>query len=72
MDERLLDRDQLVFLCEMVNKKEENMPFRIYTMPEWLKEIYEGRKDTSRNSFEQDFRDYLREAKRTGDITAEQ
>ncbi len=72
MDERLLDRDQLVFLCEMVNKKEEDMPFRIYTMPEWLKEIYEGRKDTSRNSFEQDFRDYLREAKRTGDITAEQ
>ena len=32
MDERLLDRDQLVFLCEMVNKKEENMPFRIYTI----------------------------------------
>lgn len=72
MDERLLDRDQLGFLCERVNKKEEDLPFHIYTMPEWLREIYEGRKDTSRNSFEQDFRDYLREAKRTGDITGEQ
>lgn len=72
LDERLLDREQLVFLCEMVNKKDEELPFHIYTMPEWLKEIYEGRKDTSRNSFEQDFRDSLREAKRLGDITAEQ
>lgn len=72
LDERLLDREQLVFLCDMVNKKEENLPFHIYTMPEWLKEIYEGRKDTSRNSFEQDFRDSLREAKRLGEITAEQ
>lgn len=72
IDERLLDRDQLVYLCEMVNRKEKNLPFAIYTMPEWLREIYEGRKDTSRNSFEQDFRDSLREAKRNGDITSEQ
>lgn len=72
IDERLLDRDQLVFLCEMVNKREDDLPFHIYTMPEWLREIYKGRKDTSRNSFEQDFRDSLREAKRNGDITSEQ
>lgn len=72
MDERLLDMEQLVFLCEMVNRKEKDLPFPVYTMPEWLKEIYEGRKDTSRNSFEQDFRDFLREKKRNGEITGEQ
>ncbi len=72
MDERLLDKEQLIFLCTMVNKKEENLPCKIYTMPEWLKEIYEGRKDTSRNSFEQDFRDALREKKRNGEITEKQ
>lgn len=72
MDERLLDMEQLVFLCEVVNRKEKDLPFPVYTMPEWLKEIYEGRKDTSRNSFEQDFRDFLREKKRNGEITGEQ
>lgn len=38
-------------------------------MPEWLKAIYEGRKDTSRDSFERDYRDALREQRRTGRIT---
>lgn len=72
MDERLLDEDQLCFLSEMVSAKQEDMPFKIYSMPEWLKEIYEGRKETSRNSFEQDYRDSLREDKRTGKITEKQ
>lgn len=72
MDERLLEKEQLSFLCNMVNHDEENLPCKIYTMPEWLKEIYEGRKDTSRNSFEQDFRDFLREEKRSGNITEQE
>ena len=41
-------------------------------MPEWLFEIYENRKEPSRNSFEQDYRDWLREEKRTGQITEKQ
>lgn len=69
MDERLLDDEQIVFLCEQVDQSYPNLPCDIYTMPEWLKAIYEGRKDTSRDSFERDYRDALREQRRTGRIT---
>lgn len=72
MDERLLDDEQLVFLSEMVNESTTELPVKIYRMPEWLKEIYEGRKETSRDSFERDYRDALREEKRSGKITEKQ
>ncbi len=72
MDERLLEEDQIRFLCDRIIEKEEKTACRIYTMAEWLREIYEGRKEPSRNSFEQDYRDALREDKRTGKITEKQ
>jgi hypothetical protein len=72
MDERLLKWEQILYLCEGLSEKDDDLPCRIYRMPEWLREIYEGRKDSSRNSFEQDYRDYLREQKRSGDITERQ
>ncbi len=72
IDERLLDESQILYLYEMSRIKNDNLPCRIYTMPEWLKEIYQGRKEPSRNSFEQDYRDWLREEKRTGKINEKQ
>lgn len=69
MDERLLKEEQIIFLYEKMNESFEDLTPWVYTMPEWLKEIYEGRKEPSRNSFEQDYRDFLREEKRTGKIT---
>ncbi len=72
MDERLLNEEQIKFLYEKMNEKFDDLTPRVYTIPEWLKEIYEGRKEPSRNSFEQDYRDFLREEKRTGKITEKQ
>lgn len=72
MDERLLKEEQIQFLYEKMNETYDDLILKIYTMPEWLKEIYEGRKEPSRNSFEQDYRDFLREEKRTGKITEQQ
>lgn len=73
MDERLLDKEQILFLSDMVDvKEEEELPIKIYYMAEWLKEIYEGRKETSRDSFERDYRDALREDKRAGKISESQ
>jgi len=72
IDERLLDENQIEYICKMFHTKNEKFDCQIYTIPEWLKEIYEGRKEPSRNSFEQDYRDVLREQKRTGDITESQ
>lgn len=72
MDENLMDKEQILFLCETLTIEEKDFACPIYTMAEWLKEIYEGRKEPSRNSFEQDYRDVLREKKRTGEITEKQ
>ncbi len=72
LDERLLDEEQIRFLYMQMQETHDKLECRIYTMPEWLKEIYEGRKEPSRNNFEQDYRDFLREEKRTGKITEKQ
>ena len=72
LDERLLDEEQIRFLYMQMQETHDKLEYRIYTMPEWLKEIYEGRKEPSRNNFEQDYRDFLREEKRTGKITEKQ
>ncbi len=44
----------------------------IYTIYEWLRKIYRGEAEPSRNEFDLDFKGYLAEAKRTGEITDEQ
>ena len=38
----------------------------------WLKSIYFGKKEPSRNEFDQDYRGYLKEQQRLGEITEEQ
>lgn len=43
----------------------------IYTFYEWIKEIYDGNKQPSRNEFEQDYAAYVRNLKREGKITKE-
>lgn len=44
----------------------------IYTMYEWLKAIFDGKKEPSRNEFDQDYNGYLVEQKRLGEITEAQ
>lgn len=41
----------------------------IYTMYEWLKNIYFGEKEPSRNEFDLDYSGYLQEQRKQGDIT---
>jgi len=43
----------------------------IYTFYEWIREIYEGRKQPSRNEFEQDYAAYIRNLKRERKIDKE-
>ncbi len=72
IDERLLDEEQLRYLIRMAEARYDDLPCPVYTMPEWLKEIYEGRKEPSRDSFEVDYRDMLRKKQRSGAITEKQ
>ena len=44
----------------------------VYTIYDWLIQIYQGKKEPSRNEFDQDYNAYLLEMKRTGNITEEQ
>lgn len=45
---------------------------RIYTIYEWLKCIYYGKKETSKNEFDQNFSAYLVDMYKNGNITKEQ
>ena len=44
----------------------------VYTVYDWLVQIYQGKKEPSRNEFDQDFNAFLLEEKRTGNITEAQ
>lgn len=44
----------------------------IFTIYEWLKCIYNGEKDTSKNEFDMDYNEYLADMEKSGKITAEQ
>lgn len=41
----------------------------VYTFYEWLNEIYSGKKEPSRNEFDMDFTDYVRDLRRRKEIT---
>lgn len=64
-DERLLSEEQLLslyFLNE--SKTEEEIP--VYNLKEWLTLIYEGRKDPSKNEFDQEYPEVLASYKKQG------
>lgn len=44
----------------------------VYPFFDWLRAIYNGDKEPSRNEFEEDFTDYLHKQKAAGNITAQQ
>ncbi len=44
----------------------------VYTVYRWLTEIYRGKRKTSRNDFDLDYQAYLKNLKRTGNLTERQ
>lgn len=45
---------------------------QVYDMKEWLTAIIRGEKEPSKNDFDQDYQEYLREQKKTGAISADE
>lgn len=71
VDERLLTKEQLSFLCSSVRQApSENCS--VYTIREWLTLVYEGKKEPSKTEFDLEYTDYLRTQKKHGEITEEQ
>lgn len=68
VDERFLTDSQLIRL--FYTKKEENTSdYEIYTMREWLQQIYYGKAEPSKNEFDLDYLGVLRDKKRTHHVS---
>ena len=67
LDERLLDQEHLEFLCSIEPEKNEG-PCTVVTMMEWLDMIHDGRREPSKNDFDEDYGENLRTLKKQGDI----
>lgn len=70
-DERLLDREQRLALYFL---KEENVSsdIKVYNIKEWLTLIYEGKKEPSKNEFDQEYKEMLVSLKSKGKLTDSQ
>lgn len=71
ISEKLLSGDQLAELLT-VKAASGGEPCVVYTMHDWLKAVYSGEKEPSRNDLGQDYAEVLRERKKTGDISEEE
>lgn len=59
VDERLITQEQLLQLYR-ISLIKEGGKFKVYTIFEWLSLIYEGKKEPSKNDFDQDYSEWLR------------
>lgn len=78
LDERLLTKEQLIYLYFLENGRNRSAntrevgPSNVYTIKEWLIMIYEGKKEPSKNEFDLEYAEYLRSLHREGRITEEE
>ena len=72
VDEDLVGMDNAVFLYELSKKNVSSPEQGVYSIYEWLEDIYFCEKDPGRNEFEVDYADYLHELFRNKSITKSQ
>lgn len=72
MDERLLTREQLLELCSLDVSTKNTYHCTVFTIPEWLHAVYTGKREPSKNEFDMEYVEHLREQKKLGEITAEE
>lgn len=72
VSEQLLTDEDLKTLLSLPDSREEQMSCRVYTLPEWLKAIYDGEKLPSKNEFDMDYEADLRTQMQEGKITDRQ
>ena len=72
VDEQLAGMDNASYLYSIVDRLPSDPSRSVYTIYEWLRAIYEGKKTPSRNEFDADYQAYVHELKTSGKITAEE
>lgn len=69
LDERALTKEQIKELYFMEDPEPGVGPCKVYNIKDWLIQIYEGKKEPSKNEFDLDYVDALRERKKRAEIT---
>ena len=74
VDETLISRAQMLELEKLVSEpvSTEASGCHIFTVREWLSWVYEGKREPSKNEFDQEYSEMLREQKKAGQITEEE
>lgn len=70
-DERLLDNEDILFLYYLKGEIISS-DLHVYNIKEWLKLIYEGKKEPSKNEFDLEYNEMLISLKNKGKITDKQ
>ncbi len=71
VDERLITEEQLAAFCGL-QKESQTGPCEVYTIREWLRLVYEGKKEPSKSEMDMTFEENLRDMKKRGLLTDEQ
>lgn len=68
ISEHFLKEEELQILLTLPDSREEQMSCRVYTLAEWLREIYEGRKNPCKNEFDMDYEEVMRKQLQGGEL----
>ena len=72
IDENLAGLNNAEVLYKLLKADIADESEHIYTFIDWLKAIYDGKKEPSRNEFDMDYTDFLRSERVAGKITAQE
>ena len=71
-DERLLTKEQTLELCRLDVSTKNKYHCTMFTIPEWLYAVYTGKRQPSKNEFDMEYIEMLREQKKMGEINADE
>ena len=69
VDEELAGTNNAAILYRLANSMSDHSASGVYTLYDWLLAIYNGKKEPSRNEFEQDYSDYVHKQKASGNYS---
>ena len=69
MDEELAGAENCQVLTKLLQQRTEGEQTGVYAFYDWLKAIYEGKKEPSRNEYDEDYSDYVHKQKLSGTIS---
>lgn len=72
MDVQLAGEENANMLYDLTEHMDVFQSEHVYTIYEWLKSVYEGKNEPSKNEFDMDYPAYLNDLKKNGKIRAEQ